>query len=193
MALDENALIDFAKMQAYVPTLLAGEQAHVEDLINVASAAINGYCKRKLKARDHIVTLDGTGRNELLLPEYPIVSVAHLYIDPNWLFGPSTEVDSTIYTIYKERGVLWSWSGFPLYPQCVKSEFRAGFEEGAVPQDLQIAAVETVAWYLDRFRGEGRVGVRQIQNPDGIATTFEPDIPLSAKFRLDPYVRPEVS
>lgn len=180
MSLDANALIDFGYVQDLLSTGV-GDQARVETLINAASASANLYTGRLLAARSHTETLDGTGRTTILLPEYPVNSITSLYVDGDRSFGATTEV--TDYQYYDEGEIYYS-GGFPDIRKCVRITWNAGY--ATVPEDLQIAIAEIVQWYLGRFDGDG-VGVTAIQNPDGIVTRYERDIPFSARMRLNRY------
>lgn len=187
----ENALVSWEKVKS-VLDLDDEDQAKYERYINAASSIANRYTGRKLAGRDYTVTLDGSGRKELLLPEYPVNSITALYLDTARAFGAATEI--TDYLSYSDEGLLYYEAGFPEIRQCVKITYNAGFpvEDGntvcTAPEDVQIAVIEIIKWYSERLSGSA-IGVRATQNPDGIATQFELDIPLSAKRKLDPYVK----
>ena len=177
-----NALITWEYIKNLM-TIDIEQKARVETLIDAASVSANQYTSRLLAARAITETLDGNGRKSLLLPEYPINSIASLYIDTARAFGAATEV--TDYLSYDE-GEIYYAAGFPNVRQCVRITWNAGYAADSVPDDLQIAVTETVQWYLSRFDGDG-VGVAAIQNPDGIVTQYERDIPFSARMRLNRY------
>ena len=182
MATGANALITFEYIQNLME-LPGSDKDRVETLIDAASVAANQYTARLLAARAITETLDGNGRKSIILPEYPINSITSLYVDTARDFGASSEV--TDYLSYEE-GEIYYAAGFPNVRQCVRITWNAGYADGSVPDDLQIAVAETVQWYLSRFDGDG-VGVAAIQNPDGIVTQFERDIPFSVKMRLNRY------
>jgi uncharacterized phiE125 gp8 family phage protein len=189
MALDAvNALITWEYAKAMLD-LEDSEQTKIENLINSASWAANIYTHRLLKARDHTITIDSYGGKTLRLPEYPINALTSVHIDLDRDFGSETEVTDDI-LVYKEGGTIAYDYEFPLGLQCVKVVYNAGYgyDSEEVPHDLQIAILEIVQWYRARLSGNG-IGVTAIQNPDGIATEFERNIPLSARRKLDPYVR----
>lgn len=189
MALDENALVTWGKTKSLLG-LDDSDQVRYEELINAASAVANKYTGRRLKARDYTITLDGHGRDELILPEYPVNSVTTLYIDTERNFGSETGV--TDYLLYEEEGLLYYESGFPNVRKSVRVEYNAGFAAEAVPEDIQIAVVEIVAWMGARYSASGEgIGIRQITTPGGGATEYEMTIPLAAQRKLDPYVRRE--
>jgi len=184
----ENALItvDYARQMLGAEV---DEIASIDNLIDAASSAANSYTKRKLKTRSHTVVLDGTGKNTLLLPEYPVTAFTSLFIDRDRTFGADTEI--TDYYVHEELGELYYGGTFPKVWKCVKAVFTAGYgtEEQPIPEDIKIAIIETVQWYRSRLAGEG-IGVTAIQNPNGITTRYEADLPVSARRRLDAYVRP---
>jgi len=185
MALGANALITFAYAQGLFG-FAAADQTKVETLIDAASAVANLYTHRALAAADHTETLDGTGKTNLILPQFPVNSVASLYVDTDRSFGATTAI--TDYQYYTD-GEIYYAGGFPDIRKCVKVTWNAGYTiSSTVPDDIQIAIAEIVQWYLSKFDGDG-VGISAIQNPDGIVSRYERDLPYSARQRLGPYKR----
>jgi hypothetical protein len=188
MALDENALVTWEKLKSLFGISTDDSQPHYEDLINSASAVANRYTGRRLAARDYTVVLDGCGCKSLLLPEYPVQSVTSLFIDTTRTF--STEAEITDYLLYAEHGEIYYEGLFPDVRQSVKVIYNAGFNP--IPEDLQAAVAEIVAWMERRLYEKGvGIGIRQIQGPAGGSTEYEMTIPLAAQRKLDLYVRRE--
>jgi uncharacterized phiE125 gp8 family phage protein len=185
---DVNALIswEYAKQML---SLDEDEINVIHSLINAASIAANHYTHRKIKARNYTVQLDSYGGETLLLPEAPVNVLTSVHIDTDRDFGADTEVTDDI-ILYSEGGTIVYKNNFPDNYQCVKVVYNAGYgyDGEAIPYDIQLAMVETVQWYRARISGQG-IGVTAIQNPDGITTRFEADLPVSAKRRLEPYIR----
>jgi uncharacterized phiE125 gp8 family phage protein len=184
----ENALISWEYAKAMLE-LDDDQQTKIERLINSASRSANQYTQRMLKARDYDVTLDAYGGKTLKLPEAPVNELTSVHVDTERNFGAETEVTSDI-LLYDKGGTIAYSTGFPDELQCVKVVYNAGYGYGveAVPEDIQIAILETVQWYRARLSGEG-IGVTAIQNPNGITTRFEADLPVSARRRLEYYMR----
>jgi hypothetical protein len=189
MALSADVLItwDLAQDQLKLEDV---DETNTELVINAACEMANKYCRRKLAARDYSgVRFDGSGRSSLLV-QYPIVSVDHLYVDISRAFGAGSEI--TDFLIYVGEGIIaLPSSNFPRYPQCVKLDYRAGYEvgdattPGNVPSDLQIAILEICAHTL-RLLGGGGAGIRQVSGPDGMNTFYEiQSIPTSAERILE--------
>jgi uncharacterized phiE125 gp8 family phage protein len=188
MALDENALITWSKLKSLFGITSDGEQGHYEDLINAASAVANRYTGRRLASRQYTEQLDGLGDNLLMLPEYPIQSVDSVYVDPQRNFAVDTEI--TDYLLYEDFGGLWHDGGFPAGRKNVKITYTAGFPSDGVPEDLQSAVAEIVAWMDSRMNESGvGVGIRRVEGPGGGQTEYEMTIPLAAQRKLDHYVR----
>lgn len=185
MDLDTNALVtlDYAIAMLNLDFDDVDETDKFIGLINAASAAANLYTNRLLAGRSHTKTFDGNGKISMLLPEYPVNSVASLYIDSDRAFGASTQITDFL---FYEDGEVYYAGGFPDIRQSVKVTWNGGYASGSVPEDIKIAIVEIVKWYHGRLEGEA-VGVMSMVNPDGVTTRFEMDIPYSAKRRLGPY------
>ena len=162
-------------------------QTRCERLINAASTSANRITDRFLKAAAYSKTLDGNGKDSLLLSDYPVNSITELNIDTGRAFGASTEI--TDYLLYPETGLIRMDSAvFPAYSQCVKVVFNAGFSP--VPDDLQLAVAEVVAYNLGRFGGKGNlIGVKNLQAQSMIVTSYELTIPVNAQRVFESYRR----
>ncbi len=162
------------------------EQTNVEALISVASAAADRYTDRNLAAADYTLLLDGSGSKRLLLPDWPINTVAAVYVDTNRKYGVGSEV--TDYVTYT-HGMLYRAGGWPEQPQAVKIECNLGYS--TVPADLENAVVELVAYYRAR-QLDNAIGIRSITSPDGINTAFELSMPMAARTILEAYKKAEL-
>ena len=127
MALDENALVDWAKVKTYL-AIEETKKSYMEPLINSVCAQANKKTVRLLMTRAYTLILDGTGSDTLILPQYPVNFITKLYSDTERIFGASTEILSADYALYKERGIVKLYSKkFSSKIQTVKAEFNAGF------------------------------------------------------------------
>ncbi len=118
MSLGANALTSWDRVKSSLGFTTDEHQAAAEFLIDAVSATANRISGRKLKARDYTdLRLDGSGRDTIILPEYPIVSLTGIYVDRSRTFGDDTALASTIYQILADSGMvrlirrfpLWSW------------------------------------------------------------------------------------
>ena len=146
-------------------------------LINAVSSRANTITRRKLKSRSYELTLDGNGSDVILLPEYPVTGVAELRIDTARVFDDASIIDAGDYEVYDGDGRLWYPAGFPLARRCVRVNITAGYVD--VPEDLQLAVVEAVAYAWKRMRGKS-VGALSVSTGDGMTTQYEPELPTSA-------------
>lgn len=183
---DANALVELIDVKSLLG-ISGDEDMRTELLISAASAAANLYTGRLLASRDHTEILDGNGHQSIMLSQYPVTEVDHVYIDSDRAYGAATEDTDFIY--YEDTGELWRSGKWPEYRQNIKVDYTAGYTiapGGTLPADIKMAVIEIVQWYRHRIEAEG-IGLRAIQNPDGIVSQYEIDIPLSAKNRLAPY------
>ena len=126
MSLDVNALVDWAKVKAYL-ALDDSKQTYMEPLINAVCAQANHKTLRLLKARGYTLILDGAGSDTLLLPQYPVNFITKLYSDTGRVFGADKEILSSDYALYKESGIIKLYSKkFASKIRTVKAEFNAG-------------------------------------------------------------------
>lgn len=176
--LSSTALTTWARTKLFLG-LQDSDQTVVEYLINAVTEEAERVSGRSLKARTVTKDMDGTGRENLMLPVYPINSVTSLYVDDLRVFGASTELDEDDdFLVYTDEGMLAHLgSGWPEGRKNVRVTWSGGYS--TVPERLQNAVIECVSWNLKRFRGAG-IGVRSTSSPDGVNTSMEITIPLSA-------------
>jgi uncharacterized phiE125 gp8 family phage protein len=192
MSLAANALATFASAKAMFG-YQDDEQTKVEDLINIASSRMEAYCRRKLAARDFSLLLDGTGRGNLILPEYPVNSVERLAVDSSRAFGADSDIASTDYSVLSEEGIIRLYSGtFYLadVADVVLVEFNAGY---AVTHPLcavlRAACLEYVDWLKSRFATPGSIGKKGEYSADRVSVSYETEMPLHVRAALAPFER----
>lgn len=188
--LTADALVSWETVKVYLGTandpLDEDDREYTEGLINAVSARANMITGRKLKSRTATVTLDGNGRDIILLPEFPVDSVAEVRIDTKREFGDETIVAAGSYDVY-EDGRLYVEPRVPFARRSVRVTYTAGFDP--VPDDLQQAVIESVAYSWKRLRSRA-IGTSSI-TADGVTTQYEIDIPIPAKRVFESYRRVE--
>jgi hypothetical protein len=181
VALQPYALVTWATAKARLG-LVDADQDQTVFLINSASRKANDYARRHLAAADYVVRLDGSGRPTLVLPQYPVNSITDVRIDPDRGFGVDTVV--TDYVSYDSVGVLYRTSGrWPRGRQVIQVTYNAGYSH--VPEDLQEAVLEAVAWSLRRI-ASNQIGTRSLSG-DGMTAEYELTIPTNAQRVFESY------
>jgi hypothetical protein len=211
MALNSNALLDFATVQGILDRD-ASEQSFFEYLINVASDMCEKYTGRQLAAQDSTIFLNNLSTNNIttanlfsvtgyvtnviIAPEYPVNGVLHLYLDATSKFGAGTEC--TTFTLDNDAGqIVINGATVPSGFNTVKLVYNTGYMPlitpaptftnavsiAPLPATLQEAVIETVAWLAQRLKGRS-IGERYT-NKDGLNTTFEIQLPANVQFLLN--------
>jgi len=184
--LSANALITFDRLEADMGPLDIDDYAVAIRLINAVSARANTITRRKLKGRTYSdVTLDGTGSDLILLPQYPVTAVSEVKVDSARAFGAATVVDTDDWEYDGDTGELFIWTKTPKVRRCVRVSYTAGYV--TVPDDLQYAIVEAVAYSWKQLSSK-TIGTRSITG-DGITTQYEIDIPIPAMRVIESYTK----
>ena len=193
MALSGDALASLEQVKAYLDKTSTDDDALLEGLIEAVSAQFNTFTGRKLRARayghdpagddyspDNTI-LDGSGHAELLLPQYPIVSLSGLEI------GGAAHPTETVH-IDRQAGVIRLASGvFSRGLANVKLAYTAGFE--VIPADLAQAAVEqSVVRFQQSFAGQGRLGLAARTVADGTVSFRDGELLPQVRAVLERYV-----
>lgn len=159
MPVATNALTTVPDAKAYLKIDQSDTSfdALIEFLINAVSTQLEGYCQRPLKAQSFTnEEFDGTGRNTLLLPAFPVSAITTVTIDD--VLVPAAE-----YKVRKNRGALVRLQGcWPKGIMNIKLSYTGGF--ATIPADLELACKHTVMFYyktdvadFSRTFGEGFV------------------------------------
>jgi hypothetical protein len=178
--LSATALTTWSRVREAQTHLKDADQIFVERLINSVTETAEAIAERPLKARALSEDLDGSGREKLRLPVYPIISVTAVYVDSSRVFGANTEVEEDeAFVVYGAEGMLsWLGGAWPVGRKNVRVLWNGGLSP--VADRLQFAAIEVVAWNLQRFRGAGGIGLKSAK-VDEWDYSYELDIPLSAR------------
>lgn len=110
--------------------------------------------KRALLRDEFTHTVQGYGKNVVVLPESPIVELAEVRVDCNGAFGDDTVVSDLTQFAWnpdeREDNPFLYWNGgvFPEAPFAARITYTAGFE--TLPDDL---ALELIAEAMERYRG----------------------------------------
>ena len=172
MALSDRALTSLAALKQYLAVQGDRHDALLESLIEAVSAQFEHYTGRRLAARDYSwreddaaydpdnARLDGGGRPELVLPQYPLVSLGEVVVD-----GAALELDRV--ALDRAAGVLTRKDGvFPRGRANLGLVYRAGYT--TLPPDLSQAALEqAAARFQESAAGHGRLGISARTLADG--------------------------
>lgn len=167
-----NALTTITDVKLYLHIDPADtiEDAFLDRLIDIVTAQIEKYTKRKLKNRTLTELYDGSGTAHQILREFPITVLTEVNIDPGQDFLPGTAVTPLGDFIIRsdEEGRISfktvpptgasSLSGAGLFPfgtKNVKVIYDAGFT--VIPEDINLATIKTIAAHFHRSR-EGADG-----------------------------------
>lgn len=145
--LNPNALTTWANVQARLG-LGPEQQASAEHYINVASERANLYTGRLLAARNSTHFLSAPPGRDLLVPQWPINSIASVHHDASRRFEPGHEI--TDYVIDVENSALWRRGGWPQGEKAIRVVGNFGY--ALVPADLEESIVQLVAYWLDSPR-----------------------------------------
>ncbi|ADK81607.1 hypothetical protein [Sediminispirochaeta smaragdinae] len=161
------------------------QENEAESLIAVASRRAETYTSRKLSADDHVVILSGTGSRTLQLPQYPILSVTGVWFDTYGVFDTGTEL--TEYTRDDETGRLFRRSCWVRGFRNIKVSYRAGYEEGSIPEDLEESVIQLVGYWL------GSQGISWLDKGNALSGEYQTmyvgvmDLPFQVRNVWDAY------
>jgi hypothetical protein len=178
-----NAIVSWSK----VKTILGFEddtmQAYVEELVGFCSTAMETAVLGVIKAQSLTRTIDGNGRQDILLPSYPVTAAA-FSIDSSRVFGPETAISDV--QVYLDSGIAYRAAGWPVGRQNIKVVMTAGY--AVIPADLVDACIRLVGKSWSDYK-EKRLGIKAATGMDGNRMEYEVGIPLDVWKTLERYRR----
>lgn len=195
-------LITAAQVREHTPQIKGtAEDANFEKVVARADALMAAYC-RWPRTSTGVHTMQSATyvlrprprHGEPRALDYDlrwVGSITSAYIDPQWEFGSSTQVDSGDMEIDNDEGCLWliptasSHSAWSPEPRANKVTLVAGF--ATTPEGIIVAAAFAVRHLL----GRGRTGGDQRSAAGESVTPSDADtlLPHATKEALGPYVR----
>ena len=208
--LTASALTTLVAVKAELPQLGSdtSQDVYLEGLINAYSAAIESYCRRRLKSRKYLpsgadesagevnLKLNGNDRithTVMLLPEFPVIAITAVTIKDIQLRNIVTLTDLANQLAWEPdsgkmillTGHLWE-RGL----QNIEIAFEAGYK--TVPFDLQRACIMQVVWGFYQ-KDRSRQGMESISFQSETVTYFTGAMLPEVKLLLDKYRMPLVS
>ncbi len=145
-------LITRAEYKAYVGITSPNSDTVIDALIPKVSALVKNYCRRTFI--DYVndakveTTSGGYGEN-LLLEEYPIISVTSVGWSEDYGQNYTDLVEFTDYVVEVEKGYIVSLSASGEWDKCLNGyqvTYTAGYE--TLPEDLKLAVMDLVTYYI---------------------------------------------
>lgn len=195
MALDTAiALISLADAKTQLEISGSGDDTILNDLINGVSSMCNTYCGRHLLQKTHTEYYNGNGFDEIILLNFPIISVTSLYnADNDRNFNSSTQVDVSANVLVKSKsGILQLWNNEGIFTKGtanIKVVYSAGYALSSVPYDIQLAVRKWVAQQYKKYQSK-RYEVQSETVGENTKTYIDREIPLEVQSVLDHYVIP---
>jgi hypothetical protein len=154
------------------------------DFVTQESARFVGWVARPIIQASYTDTADGDNSTKLTLKNYPVTAIASVTInDVAVPVRPTKLADGWV-----QSGDAVKLVGFRFDKgtENVEVQYTAGYASNAIPDDIQAAVAEMVAW---RYREKDRFGQSSV-NQAGAVTSFKlDDAPASVKSTVANYAR----
>jgi len=198
MAVGTYALTSLANLKTYLNISGTTNNTFMETLVDRATALMEEYTRRNLKARDYSydsdsedydkdnAVMDGNDRDVLILPQRPVNSLTTLRVNEQAI-DESTGVYVCGWMIDKARGMVrLRCYLFTKGMDNIELAYNAGYS--TVPDDLEQACIEQAAWmYKQSPVGQGLLGVSSRSLQDGSINYTTRDILPQVKLVLQDY------
>lgn len=145
-------LITKAEYKAYVGITSPNSDTVIDALIPKVSELVKTYCRRTFVDYVNdakVETTSGGYGAELLLAEYPIISVTGVGYSTDYGQNYTDLVEFTDYVVDVERGNIIALSASGEWDKCLNGyqvTYTAGYE--TLPTDLKLAVMDLVTYYI---------------------------------------------
>jgi hypothetical protein len=197
MSVAATSLITLDQLKAYLGPGFEGDQNDglLELLIDSVTVMFDSHLGRTLAKTTYAnLYFDGTGKENLYLPNWPVISITSIYEDDVLL----TEGVDSDYVLYADIGILKRVSGAWLKGlKTVKTTLVAGYVvqgaaplagETALPANVKLACMIQVAREWKKTQGS-EWGESSRTFPDGSTTRIERGLLKEVEEILDHYRR----
>ena len=180
MSVNVYALTSVARLKAYLGISSSDYDAIFEYIINSVTDFIENECDRRFKKTDYTASLvDGSGSNELVLPQWPVVSGETFtlwerdtveYGDSDW-----DALDSDDYRVDNSAGVVKASFRFLRGFENYKILYTAGYDidvaNSKYLSDIGLGDLENIVWKLcarafNERKGSGNIQRMRLYNYD---------------------------
>ncbi len=194
MAVDATvSLISLDAVKEYLKITADTEDAVLERMIDQVSSWANDVTGRHIKERTITEYCDGDGSAELILGSYPVQQIISLHDDPNRVFDGSSQIDVPRDVVLNSAsGVIRLWnqrSAFTKGVANIRVIYRAGYPEVAVPHDIRLAVLKTIAHQYRHGYADGKVNIVTDTIGDRTLTFSQEPLPVDAREILKTYRR----
>lgn len=143
-------LVTIEDLELYLSTTIEGTDTEnlYTYLISAVQAKAEAICNRVFEETEYVDKIDGNGQTELLLPQYPVISVSEVTVED--IDGSTTTTySSDDYSVDDKVGSIYSKSPFPVGRRNVSVSYTAGYNGSesasiATPEDLKMAIMDMI-------------------------------------------------
>jgi hypothetical protein len=143
VSVNANALATRSEVKDFLNVVAVNNDIDdlINQIINRMSDAFESYCNRKFASADYTEYHDG-GVSYIFPKNTPIIAIAEINDDSDWVFPVSSLAASGDYRILENNHVYYSGI-FESGPGSVKIVYTGGYT--TIPDDLKQAAITEIA------------------------------------------------
>ena len=146
MAVDNDALCSLDEVKNFLGMTgsIQLDDDLIEDLCDRVTEIFTSQCQRDtFKVKSYTDYYDGESSEYLFVNHLPLISIASINNDSDWVWGSDTLLSNTSYRIVDGKYIVLNGDKFVKSNQSIKVVYTAGYE--TIPNDLKQAAIEETA------------------------------------------------
>ena len=140
----------------------------IEDFIKAVSKKAETYCCREFEEKEYEEFHHG-GTRHIFLLNPPIKEIIGIWVDVDYEWGTDTKIEETEFRLIgPDNGTIINregyWSNYTDDKGIIKVIYVGGYNEGEIPEDLEMAIRLQVAYNVRRRKD---LGLSSVSFPDG--------------------------
>lgn len=176
-------LTSLANLKAYLGLTVITDDTLLTNLIERESARIEQLLSRTLASASYTLSVNGTGKDVQMVPNYPITAVASLSIDGAAI--PASTGFTVAGYVFDDTAIYLR--GGYLFTKGVKNvdiAYTAGYS--TIPVDIEQSCIELAAW---AYKNRERLGLSSKGLAGETTAYVTAAMPKHIEARLNPYKR----
>jgi hypothetical protein len=187
-----SALISLAEAKDYLQATGNENDSAIRLFLNGVGEWVKGYLGRNLLETTYTEYYSGNGCRELLVRNYPIVSITSIHVDSLRAWDSSTAVDVSLNVqVNKPSGILTAWNYLadwsPGYSN-IKIVYVAGYTLTTMPHDIRLAVKRLIDKQFRHGYTGRKLDVSTETTGDRTTSFRDDDIPKDVKSMIGRYV-----
>lgn len=148
------AIITLAEAKTHIGITGTSEDTSLQQIVDAVNVFVGTYCHRTFESATYTEELyDGSGGPELVLKNYPIITITEILVDTEEVDERTDVGEEGYYIKNANNGILYNNAGWSRGRGNIQITYTAGY--ATVPNDLKYACLAMAAYFRNMKGKDG--------------------------------------